>query len=144
MANQSDYMKNRLLQKNQEKVINARRMFYAVASYAAFSGILLLFANDMMLRGIINLLFALFFFVLGATSSNNPITLLRIGFTICLIMAILSILGFKIFPAFVFSMAAYFIYIGIDGAKYLANQAPAVIENDEVLDANMWNDEDKK
>ncbi len=143
MANQSDYMKNRLLQKNQDKVNNARRVLYGVAIYAVLSGILIFIIRDAGFRGVINVLFGAFYFVLAFTSDKKPINLFWIGFIISLIMALFSLLAFAIFPTFIFSMSAYFVYIGIDGAKHMAAQAPAVLEDVNVLDANLWNDEKK-
>lgn len=143
MANLSDYMKNRLLQKSEEKATNARRALLLVTIYAAISGVLLLtYKIGQPIYGISNLLFAFFYFSLWEWSKKKLLPSFRTGMIVSTVIAFLCILSFRIFPAFIFSMVTYFIYIGIDGAKYLASQAPAVVEDENILDANLWQEEE--
>lgn len=138
MADQSDFMKNRLKNNNEQKTIVAKNALIGVGAVYGAIGIFMLIGG-VTPTSVGNIMVAGVFIALGLMSDRRQVLVFQISFGLSLLFLVISIIGFRILAVVIFGLLAHRVYLGIEAAKYLESLEPDITDDD-ILDADMRQD----
>ena len=139
MANQSDFMKNRLKKNYTDKITTAKSALIIVGVLYLVISALMFVYNKAVISSIINAGFAFGLIALGQWSRHKPVLAFQIGVGVSVFIAMLGLLSFRLLAVGIFALLAHRVYMGIEAARYIEALAPPS-PDDNILDAALYED----
>ena len=141
MAKQGNYMRQRLLADNEHKIRTAKIALIGLGALIVLIGLVSTISLGMWDSQFVNLIIGGSLILIGFLAKKHNILTYQLGFLLCLLLALVNLVGFRILGAFLFGLAASPLYYGIEAAKYFNDRNPKLIHSEDILDAEFLGDD---